>query len=110
VELFLSAQPFNAADITINPVDGAMYLVLGGRSSQSSLWRVSYTGTESTAPTTPDRRLQAQRDLRHKLESFHGHQDPAAVATVWLYLGDSIARCAARGALEWQIPPRRRKP
>jgi len=106
VELFLSAQPFNAADITINPVDGAMYMVLGGRSSQSSLWRVSHTGTESTAPTTPDRRLQAQRDLRHKLESFHGHQDPAAVATVWPYLGDQdrALRYAARVALEWQDP------
>jgi hypothetical protein len=106
VELFLSAQPFNAADVTINPVDGAMYLVLGGRSSQSSLWRISYTGTESTAPTTPDLRLQAQRDLRHKLESFHGRKDPAAVTTVWPYLGDQdrALRYAARVAVEWQDP------
>ena len=106
VELFLSAQPFNAADVTINPVDGAMYLVLGGRSSQSSLWRISYTGKESTAPTTPDIRFQAQRDLRHKLESFHGHKDAAAVATLWPYLGDQdrAIRYAARIALEWQGP------
>jgi glucose/arabinose dehydrogenase len=103
-EPFLSAQPFGAADITINKADGAMYIVLGGRSSASSLWRVSYTGSESTAPTTPDLRFQAQRDLRHKLESFHGHQDPAAVATVWPYLGDQdrALRYAARVALEWQ--------
>ncbi|MEO7797814.1 MAG: heme-binding protein, partial [Opitutaceae bacterium] len=106
VELFLTAQPFNAADVTINPVDGAMYIVLGGKSSGSSIWRISYTGNESTAPTTPDLRLQAQRDLRHKLESFHGRQDPAAVATVWPYLGDSdrALRYAARIALEWQDP------
>lgn len=106
VEPFLAAQPFNAADVTINPVDGAMYLVLGGRSSQSSLWRISYTGTEPTAPTTPDLRNQAQRDLRHKLEGFHGHNDPAAVATVWPYLGDQdrAIRYAARVALEWQNP------
>ena len=106
VELFLSAKPFNAANLTINPVNGAMYLVLGGRSSQSSLWRISYTGTESTAPTKPDRRLQSQRDLRHKLESFHGRKDAKAVATVWPYLGDQdrALRYAARVALEWQDP------
>ena len=106
VELFLTAKPFNAADVTINPVDGAMYLVLGGRSSQSSLWRVSYTGTESTAPTKPDRRLQSQRDLRHKLEGFHGHSDAKAVATAWPYLSDPdrALRYAARVALEWQDP------
>lgn len=106
VEVFLSAQPFNAADITVNPVDGAMYMVLGGRSSQSSLWRISYTGKESTLPTTPDLRLQSQRDRRHKLEAFHGHRDPAAIATVWPYLGDQdrAIRYAARIALEWQDP------
>lgn len=106
VEPFLVAQPFGAADITINKTDGAMYIVLGGRSAQSSLWRITYAGGESTAPTTPDLRFQAQRDLRHKLENFHGHSDPAAVATVWPYLGDQdrAIRYAARVALEWQDP------
>src|SRR6185503_1416044 len=39
-------------------------------------------------------------------ESFHGHQDPAAVAAVWPYLGDQdrALRYAARVALEWQDP------
>lgn len=104
VEDFISGQPFPVTDFVINPRDGAMYLAVGGRGAQSALYRATYVGSESTAPAGPDPRLQARRDLRHKLEAFHGHADPKAVATVWPYLGDSdrALRYAARIALEWQ--------
>jgi len=106
VEEFISGQPFPIFDLVINHLDGSMLLVVGGRGAQSALYRVSYTGRESTAPCKPDTRLQAQRDLRHKLEAFHGHKYPAAVSTVWRYLSNSdrALRFAARIALEWQDP------
>jgi len=104
VEDFISGTPFPIVDFVIHPLDGSMVLVVGGRGAQSALYRVTYTGSESTAPSPPDTRLQAQRDLRHKLESFHGKKDPQAVATVWPYLADQdrAIRYAARIALEWQ--------
>jgi len=104
VEDFISGQPFPITDFIINPHDGSMLLAVGGRGAQSALYRVTYVGQESTAPSQPDTRFQAQRDLRRKLEAFHGKKDPAAVETVWPYLSDSdrALRYAARIALEWQ--------
>jgi putative heme-binding domain-containing protein len=104
VEDFINGQPFPICDLVINPLDGSMLMVVGGRGAQSALYRVTYVGKESTAPCKPDTRLQAQRDLRHKLEAFHGKKDPAAVATTWPYLSDQdrALRFAARIALEWQ--------
>jgi putative heme-binding domain-containing protein len=104
VEDFIGGQPFPVTDFIINPHDGSMLLAVGGRGAQSALYRVTYTGNESTAPSQPDTRLQAQRELRHKLESFHGKKDPSAIETVWPYLSDEdrAIRYAARIALEWQ--------
>ncbi|MEX2139397.1 MAG: family 16 glycoside hydrolase, partial [Pirellulales bacterium] len=104
VEDFIGGQPFPVTDFIINPHDGSMLLAVGGRGAQSALYRVSYVGSESTAPSQPDTRLQARRDFRHKLESFHGKKDAAAVETVWPYLSDQdrAIRYAARIALEWQ--------
>ena len=108
VEEFLSGQPLPVTDVIINPKDGAMYLAVGGRGAQSALYRVTYTGGDATDATTakPDPELQAQRDLRHKLESYHGHRDPAAVEAAWPYLSseDRAIRYVARIAVEWQDP------
>lgn len=104
IEDFINGQPFPICDLIIDPHDGSMLMVVGGRGAQSALYRVTYVGNESTTPNLPDLRFQARRDLRHKLESFHGHQDPAAVKTAWPYLSDQdrALRYAARIALEWQ--------
>ena len=104
IEDFINGQPFPICDLVINPHDGSMLLVVGGRGAQSALYRVTYVGSESTAPSPPDTRLQMQRDLRHKLEAFHGRKDPTAVETVWPYLADQdrALRYVARIALEWQ--------
>ncbi len=111
IEDFINGQPFPICDLVINPRDGSMLMVVGGRGAQSALYRVTYVGQESTAPSPPDTRLQAQRDLRHKLEAFHGKKEPAAVKTVWPYLADQdrALRYAARIALEWQDVPQWRK-
>src|SRR5206468_2754753 len=46
------------------------------------------------------------RDLRHRLEAFHGRKDPRALETAWPCLGhsDRFVRWAARVAVEWQDP------
>ena len=107
-EEFLAGSPLAMTDIVINPKDGAMYFAIGGRQTQSWLYRVIYTGKESTAPSKGERDVRGadQRTIRHKLESFHGHADPKAVATVWPFLGhaDRYIRFAARVALEFQDP------
>ncbi|HVR74097.1 MAG TPA: family 16 glycoside hydrolase, partial [Planctomycetota bacterium] len=106
VEEFVSGQPLPVTDVVLSPHDGAMYFAVGGRGAQSALYRVTYTGSESTAPGAPDDRLQARRDLRRKMETFHGRRDASAVEAVWPYLGDPdrSIRHAARVALEWQEP------
>ncbi len=105
-EDFVSGQPLPLTDVVINPLDGAMYFTVGGRGVQSALYRVSYIGDEATKASPPDTRLQEQRDLRRRLEAFHGHADPAAVEAAWPHLADRdrVLRYAARIALEWQDP------
>lgn len=85
--------------------DGAMYFTIGGRNTQSRLYRVTYTGDESTAPAElHDAAGADQRELRHKLEALHGHEDAQAVETAWPYLGseDRFLSYAARIAVEAQ--------
>ena len=82
-----------------------MYFVIGGRNTQSGLYRVSYTGKETMDPATLHDEAGAQeRQLRHELEAFHGKVDAKAVATAWPHLNsdDPFLRYAARIALEWQ--------
>lgn len=105
-EEFLSGSPLPLTDAIIHPGDGAMYFAIGGRKVQSGLYRVTYTGKESTAPTKPTSEPVAAkaRELRHSLEAFHGKADPKAVAAAWPHLNssDRYLRWAARIALEWQ--------
>ncbi len=106
VEEFLSGQPLPVTDVVINPKDGAMYLAVGGRGAQSALYRVTYTGGEIASSKGADSRAGEQRNLRHKLEGYHGHHDAAAIEAAWPYLADQdrAIRFAARTAVEWQDP------
>lgn len=104
VEEFLSGTPLPLTDIIVNPKDGAMYFAIGGRQTQSGLYRLTYVGKESTAPSPGDKRGAEARTLRRSLEAFHGKQAPKAVEVVWPYLGhaDRFLRFAARTAIEHQ--------
>jgi putative heme-binding domain-containing protein len=105
LEEFVSGAPLPLTDAIINPADGAMYFAIGGRKVQSGLYRVTYAGPESTAPVAPKVAAgQRDRDLRHKLEAFHGRPDPSAVNAAWPYLdhSDRFIRWAARVAIEHQ--------
>ena len=107
VELFLSAKGMPVTDLAVSPKDGALYFTVGGRGAGSTLYRVTYRGKESTAPSvtkTPDAATAALHKLRRELESYHGEANPKALALVWPLLAheDRAIRGAARAALEWQ--------
>lgn len=96
--------PLNLTDVLIGN-DGAMYFSVGGRNTQSYLFRVIYTGPESTAPADlHDAAGAEQREARHQLEAFHGRPDSHAVEAAWKYMGsdDRFLRYAARIAIESQ--------
>ncbi|MEZ5301743.1 MAG: hypothetical protein R3F11_13995 [Verrucomicrobiales bacterium] len=104
-EEFLSGVPLNLSDMVVGPKDGALYFAVGGRNTQSALYRVIYEGDESTAPADLANKDGADlRALRHSLEAFHGKEDKSAVETAWPQLGheDRNIRFAARIAVEWQ--------
>ncbi len=107
-EPFLKGKPLNLTDIEFGR-DGAMYFITGGRGTQSGLYRVSYVGTgKKEEKPVVDKQLAKDsakaREVRHKLEQFHGKQNPKAVAFAWPYLDspDRFIRYAARIAIESQ--------
>jgi len=102
-ESFATSAPMAATDLVIHP-DGAMYFTVGGRKTQSALYKLSYKGTESTAATKqqdPPAAIAA-RKLRKDLESYHVKSSDAAIAPAVAQLGnpDRALRTAARIALE----------
>jgi putative heme-binding domain-containing protein len=105
-EDFLNGLPLPLTDIVVNDKDGAMYFTIGGRKVQSGLYRVTYTGKDSTEPSKGDKAGAEARSQRHALEAFYGKKDPKAVETAWPYLHspDRFLRYAARIVLEFQDP------
>ena len=106
LEEFMSASPLPLTDLAVSPTDKALYVTVGGRKTQSGLYRVTYAGKESTAPapTRMDEASAKLHALRRSLEVFHGRQDPKAIEAAWPQLGhtDRSIRFAARIALEHQ--------
>ncbi len=104
-EEFIAGSPFPVTDAIVGE-DGALYISIGGRGTQSALYRVTYRGTESTAPARGVRDAGAARAraLRRSIEVFHGKESPVAIARSWPYLssGDRFLRYAARIAVESQ--------
>lgn len=104
-EEFVRGSPLPLTDAVVGS-DGHLYFTVGGRGKESALYRVVYTGKKSTASADPVEHPEAQkaRETRHRLEAFHGGEDPQAVDTAWPYLDDEdrYIRHAARVAIEWQ--------
>ena len=97
-------RPLNVTDAVIGD-DGAMYFTIGGRNTQAALYRVSYVGSESTAPAElRNKEGEKERALRRSLEAFHGKENPAALEAAWPHLNsdDRALRYAARIAIESQ--------
>jgi putative heme-binding domain-containing protein len=108
-EEFLSRTPLPLTDAAVGP-DGALYFTIGGRGTQSELFRVSYVGTESTEPADlREPRLAGERALRRSIEQFHSKQASESEITqkIYPYLKheDRFIRYAARVALEHQPVP-----
>ena len=102
-EQFVAASPLPLTDLVIHP-DGNMYFAIGGRRTQSGLYRVRYVGNEGTdrAGVIADPGAVA-RSVRRRLEAFH-KIDANAIETAWPFLGhaDRFIRFAARVAVEHQ--------
>jgi putative heme-binding domain-containing protein len=102
-EDFISGKPLPLTDVIIHPGDGAMYFAVGGRRTQSGVYRVTYTGTESTAPVAPLPK-PAEFAVREKLEGLHrdGVDPEEVITTAWPYFShaDRHIRYAARVAIE----------
>ena len=72
-EEFVSRSPLPLTDCAAGP-DGALYFTIGGRGSQSELYRVTYVGTEPTATAdyVEQDELAERRRLRRQVEEQHG--------------------------------------
>ncbi len=104
VEHFVYGSPLPLTDAAIGN-DGSMYFTVGGRQSQSALYRIRYEGDASCeAPTKTEAAAFSARQQRRLLETFHGVANPDAVATAWPSLSsrDRFLRHAARIAIESQ--------
>ena len=104
-EDFVFGTPLPVTDAAVGR-DGLLYFTIGGRGTQSAMFRVRYVGNASTAPATGINNAKAAeaRKIRRRLERFHGRKDKAAVREAWPYLAskDRFLRNAARVAIESQ--------
>ncbi|WP_397381668.1 c-type cytochrome [Prosthecobacter sp.] len=102
-EEFVFGKPLPLTDVVIHPQDGAMYFAVGGRKTQSGVYRVTYVGSESTAPVKAQP-LSKDFKLRASLEAYHtGNVDTSkALQDTWSKLShdDRNVRYAARVAIE----------
>lgn len=101
-EQMIAASPLPVTDMVVNPVDGALYFAIGGRGTQSGLYRVTYQGSEATSPIERRATVPAERTLRRELEATLGNQSPASrdLALKRIAHPDRRVRFSARVALE----------
>ncbi|MCE2783561.1 MAG: c-type cytochrome [Pirellula sp.] len=103
-EPFVSAAPMPVTDLLIHPEQGCMYMTIGGRKTQSALYRIAYNGSESTQPAVfPDNdSAKAARAARRELEAMHVPGAKLDISAAMRNIGspDRALRTAARLALE----------
>jgi putative heme-binding domain-containing protein len=110
-ETFLKGRPLNVTDLDFAP-DGSMYLITGGRKTQSALYRVRFVGERHAADldesdgTQVDRSAAEARRRRRELEALLEATalEPGRLDQIWSAIGDADPRirCAARIVLERQ--------
>ena len=103
-EEFVTGVPLNVTDGVIGK-DGNMYFAVGGRGTQSALYRVKYSGSDSIAPIKAKGSSETKlREIRRSMAVYHGQAVEGAVDKIWPNLGhaDRYIRYAARVALEHQ--------
>jgi putative heme-binding domain-containing protein len=107
-EEFVSRVALPLTDAVVGQ-DGALYFAVGGRGTDSALYRVTYVGDESTAADSGhDEAGEELRALRRRVELAHPRlENPTPEADVdflWEQIGheDRFIRYAARVAIERQ--------
>jgi putative heme-binding domain-containing protein len=101
-EEFIFGKPLPLTDVIINATDGAMYFAVGGRRTQSALYRCVYIGDEATAKVEAAE-LPQEFQQRRELEALHqegGAEGAVAKAVAALDHPDRHVRYAARVVLE----------
>ena len=104
-EEFVGGKPLPVTDAIIHPQDGSMYFAVGGRGSKSFLYKVSYSGKESTKAVYGSFvDGQDLRKIRHSMEDLQRPGNKGDLDNIWKNLGseDRFIRNAARVALEHQ--------
>jgi putative heme-binding domain-containing protein len=109
-EEFVSRTPLPLTDVVAGP-DGALYFSVGGRGTQSELFRVIYVGTEESSPADLRDKSQAgPRSRRRTMEAAHdgvganGPQSPLDTQTFLsgvrddIRSGDRFLKSASRNA------------
>lgn len=102
-EEFLAGVPLPVADLIVNPKDGAMYFILGGRDTTSGLYRIRYVGSENVVVgSNPIYPRTDEAKALEKLAEALSFTDARNVDLVWPYLSSDThqLRHAARLALE----------
>lgn len=104
-ETFATASPLPVTDIVVHP-DGMLYFTIGGRRTQSGLYRIRWTGAKEDAVAAKgDKQAKRLRQKRKTLEDMHLSSPSSDVVDAALAsLGDADrgVRFAARIALEKQ--------
>ena len=101
-ETFATAAPLPVTDLAVHP-DGMLYFTIGGRRTQSGLYRIRYTGKQDDSPDVDaDKQFAKMRDTRRQLEKLHVQPDAGQLSLIMENLGsaDRGIRFAARIALE----------
>ncbi len=105
LEEFVAGTPLALTDVVVNPKDGAMYFLVGGRRTHSGLYRVTYSVQDDSQYGNLEHMAPVKaRALRNTLEAFHGHADPQAVETAWPYLGHADRFNPLGGACSHRVP------
>lgn len=107
-ETFIKGKPLNLTDIDFGP-DGAMYFTVGGRGTQSALYRVSYAGPEvkeEQPAGSGSAGLRLLRERRRELEKQAAAPTVENLDLAWKNLDgiDPFLRAAARVVLENHPP------
>lgn len=102
LETFATGQPMQVTDAVVGN-DGALYFTVGGRGTQSTLYRIRYVGSDSTEPAILNQSHEERRAQRHQLEDHpYGSRQNLAEVFTRINSEDRFMRYAARIALESQ--------
>lgn len=102
-EEFLSGTPLPLTDM-IAGNDGNLYFATGGRRLDSRLYRLRYTGKDTTVTSQVNSNNTRERNLRKQIEEYHVTVSPEGTELAWEHLADKdrFMRYASRIALEHQ--------